>query len=146
MARRSKADELLDFEISFYEKLLKAYPDFVDALIPLGDACTRRGLYDKGLAIDLRLTRLRHSDSVTWYNLACSYSLLNRLDDALQALRRSIELGYGDVDYLLKDPDLRNLRQSQQYRQFLASFPALLGTKSPPQAPARPSAEPERTN
>ena len=146
MARRTKTDELLDFEISFYEKLLKAYPGFIDVLIPLGDAYTRRRLYDKGLAIDLRLAQLRHSDPVTWYNLACSYSLLNRLDDALQALRRSIELGYVDVDYLLQDPDLMNLRESQQYRQFLASSPALLAAKTPPQAPARPSAEPERTN
>ena len=146
MARRTKADELLDFEISFYEKLFKAYPDFVDVLIPLGDAYTRRGLYEKGLAIDLRLTQLRHHDPVTWYNLACSYSLLNRLDDALQALRQSIERGYVDVEYLLQDPDLMNVRQSPQYRQFLASFPALRDAKTPVKAPVRPSAEPERTN
>lgn len=125
MPRRSKLHELLEFEIHFYEKLLSAYPDFVDALIPLGEAYTRRGLYEKGLAIDLRLTQLRGDDPLTWYNLACSHSLLKRLDDAFAALRRAVEQGYTDVAYLQNDPDLANVRQSPQYRHFLESLPAL---------------------
>jgi tetratricopeptide (TPR) repeat protein len=118
MPRRSKADELLEFEIAFYEKLVGAYPEFTDALIPLGNAYTRRGLYEKGLAIDLHLTRLRAGDSIIWYNLACSYSLLNRIEDASGALRRALELGYADLDYLRKDPDLQNLRASTKYRDL----------------------------
>ena len=125
MPRRSKADELLDFEITFYEKLLRAYPDFVDVLIPLGHAYTRRGLYDQGLQIDLRLIALRGDDALTWYNLACSYSLLNRVDESLKALRRAMELGYADLAHLQKDPDLKNLRASIPFREFLATCSAL---------------------
>ena len=131
MPRRAKSEELLDFEITFYEKLLRAYPDFVDVLVPLGNAYTRRRLYDKGLEIDLRLTQLGGNDPLTWYNLACSYSLLKRVEDSLEALRRSFELGYMDVAYLQKDPDLTNLRQSDKYRQFLESFASLTAAKSP---------------
>ncbi len=126
MPRRSKSEALLEFEITFYERLLRAYPNFVDALIPLGSAYTRRGLYDKGLQVDLRLTELRGDDALTWYNLACSYSLLNRADESLEALRRSVELGYTDVACLQKDPDLVNLRQSPRYRHFLESFASQL--------------------
>lgn len=125
MPKRSKSDELLEFEIHFYEKLVSAYPDFIEALLPLGDAYTRRGLYDKGLQIDLRLTHLRGSDPLSWYNLACSYSLLKRLDESLEALRRAFELGYRDVGHLQQDQDLLNLRQSPKYRQLLASFTSL---------------------
>ena len=121
MPRRSKADELLDFEITFYEKLLRAYPDFVDVLMPLGHAYTRRGLHEQGLQIDLRLIALRGDDPLTWYNLACSYSLLNRVDESLKALRRATELGYTDFAYVQKDPDLKNLRLSPQFRDFLAT-------------------------
>ena len=134
MPRRSKSSELLEFEISFYQKLLRAYPDFVDVLIPLGDAYTKRGLHEKGLEIDLRLSQLRGEDPLTWYNLACSYSLLRRVDESMEALRRSIELGYLDLPYLQKDPDLTNLRQSDKYRQFLESFASLTAAK-PPQTP-----------
>lgn len=122
MPRRSKAEALLEFEIAFYEKLLKAYPDFVDALVPLGDAYTRRGLYEQGLEMDLKLTMLRPDDPGVWYNLACSYSLLNRLDDAANALRRAMTLGYADADALRRDPDLGNLRRSPKFRDLLESF------------------------
>ena len=121
MPRRSKSEELLEFEVRFYEKLLTAYPDFVDVLIPLGNAYTRLGLHEKGLQVDLRLAQVRGDDPLSWYNLACSYSLLKRVDESMAALRKSVELGYVDVGYLQKDPDLTNLRQSQQYRQFLES-------------------------
>ena len=122
MSRRSKTQELIDFEISFYEKLLTAYPDFVDAMIPLGNAYTRRGHHEKGLEVDLRITQLRGHDPLTWYNLACSYSLLKRISEALEALRQSVSLGYANLDYVRKDPDLFNLRQSPQYREFLESL------------------------
>ena len=122
MPRRSKSEEFLDFEIGFYEKLLGAYPDFIDVLIPLGDAYTRRGLYPKGLEIDLRLTQLRSDDSLSWYNLACSYSLLSRIDESLESLRKAIALGYRDMDYVQKDPDLLNVRRSPKYRAFLESL------------------------
>ncbi len=121
MPRRTKVEEQLDFEISFYQKLLRAHPDFVDALIPLGGACTRRGLYAQGLEVDLRLTHLKPDDSICWYNLACSYSLLKRVEDGCSALRRSMVLGYTDVEYIRRDPDLRNLRHSQQFHLLVAS-------------------------
>ena len=139
MPRRSKSEELLEFEITFYEKLLSAYPDFVDVLVPLGDAYTRRGLYDKGLQVDLRLAQLRGKDPLTWYNLGCSYSLLNRVDEALEALRQAVALGYRDVEYLQKDSDLLNLHRSPKSRQFLESLTALTAPH------ARPAPSPSGT-
>jgi tetratricopeptide (TPR) repeat protein len=122
MPRRSKSEELLEFEVSFYEKLLTAYPDFIDALVPLATAYTRLGRHEQGLQVDLRLIQLRSQDPLTWYNLACSYSLLNRVEEAFEALRRAAELGYTDVEYLRNDPDLMNVRRSPKYRLFIESF------------------------
>ncbi len=117
--KHSKARAQLVFDMAFYERLLEQYPDFVDVLIALGQVYTRAGLYDKGLAVDLKLTRLRDNNPVVWYNLACSYCLLQRLDEALSALQRALALGYDDLAYLLKDPDLATLRQSPKLRQLL---------------------------
>ena len=146
MPRRTKSDELLDFEIAFYEKLLRAYPDFVDALTPLAEAYTRRGLYERGLAVDLRLIHLRGSDSLAWYNLACSYSLLRRLDEAIESLRRALELGYEDMVHLRSDPDLINLRHYSPYRKLLESFAMrLLPSPSPAAIPTAPPSTPGGT-
>jgi len=122
MPRRSKFEEQLDFEIVFYQKLLAAYPNFVDVLIPLGDAYTRRGLYEQGLQIDLKLAKLRRNDPLTWYNLACSYSLLGRTEEGLECLRRAFDLGYADLAFLTKDPDLANVRRTPKFRQFVSSL------------------------
>ncbi|MBI4356070.1 MAG: hypothetical protein HY597_06460 [Candidatus Omnitrophica bacterium] len=119
----TKAGEDLDFEIAFYERLLADKPDFVEALVSLGNAYTRKGLFDKGMAIDLQLIRLRPEEPLAWYNLACSYSLLQRLGESLDALTQALRHGYDDVDHLRRDPDLKNLRQTKEFQAFLAKLP-----------------------
>jgi len=66
----------LDFDIKFFEAIVRDRPDYVDALIPLGEAYTKKGLHQKGLVIDERLARLKKRDPIIHYNLACSYALL----------------------------------------------------------------------
>ncbi len=110
----------LDFEISFFERLVEEAPNFVDALIPLAEAYTRKGLYAKGLHIDKRLSKLCPKDSTVHYNLACSYALLGRKKDSLLALFRAIKLGYCDFEHLKNDSDLKNLHNEPQFRQLIA--------------------------
>jgi len=119
MQKRSRIQELLDFEIVFYERLVEQNPEFVDALVALGEAYTRRGWYEKGLQLDQRLTQIRQDDPLMWYNLACSYALLKRPEEALHALAQSIQLGYDDFEHLMKDPDLSSLRESPKLRHLL---------------------------
>ncbi len=119
MQKRTKVKERLEFEAAFYERLLADHPDFTDALMALGEAYTRLGWHEKGLGVDLKLTQLKGHDPVVWYNLACSYALLKRSDESLEALRRALALGYDDFEHLLKDPDLAAIRQSPKLRQLL---------------------------
>jgi len=118
----TKAGEDLDFEIAFYERLLTDKPDFLDALVSLGSAYTRKGLYDKGLSIDLRLVHLKPEEPLAWYNLACSYSLLKRLAESLEALSQAFRYGYDDLQHLQRDPDLHHVRQTKAFQDFLAKF------------------------
>jgi len=107
-----------DFEITFYEKLLQHRPNFVQALSCLGDAYTRKGFYKEGLEIDRKLAKLKPEDPVVHYNLACSLSLLGRLDEALEELKKAVLLGYDDFTYILKDPDLEPLRSYLPFKNF----------------------------
>lgn len=105
----------LDFEIRFFEGLLKDNSDFVDALKPLADLYTRRGLIQKGLELDERLISLCPNDPTVFYNLSCSYSLLSRVEDSLKALKQAIELGYCDLYHMLTDKDLQNIRNDPAF-------------------------------
>jgi tetratricopeptide (TPR) repeat protein len=112
----------LDFEIKFYEQILKERPNFVQALIALADAYTKRGYYRKGLKIDRKLAKLRPGDPTVFYNLSCSYSLLKMNKLAFNALRKAIELGFTDFKYIQQDPDLENLRGDEYYREFISRY------------------------
>ena len=109
----------IDFEIRFYENILKESPDFVEAIMALADLYTKKGLYREGLELDERLSRLRPEEPVIFYNLACSYSLLNDQYAALNAIRRAIDLGYDDFEHLANDQDLASLMADEQFRKYL---------------------------
>ena len=117
MTNKTKQD--IDFEIQFYEGVLSNSPNFEQALIVLGDLYTKRELYEKGLEIDLRLSTLRPDDAVVFYNLACSWCLLNDLSQSLAALRRAIELGYDDFTHLEADSHLLTLFKDEDFREYI---------------------------
>lgn len=120
--------ENLDFEITFYEKLIQEKKDFVEALIPLGDAYTKRGMFKKGLEVDKKLIKLKPNDENCWYNLACSYSLLENIDKAFGALEKAIRLGYCEFSFMNHDPDLNNLRKDSRYKILIKRATSALST------------------
>lgn len=119
---RSGEQSQLDFEIEFFGRILANYPDYVDVLRAQGNNLTLKGRYTEGLQIDKRLVALRPNDPLAHYNLACSYALLKRPDQAIKTLRRAIELGYRDFRYLREDRDLDSIRHDPRFRQLLREF------------------------
>lgn len=116
---KSKAEkEDVQFEIQFFEGIARRDPDYIDALQILGDAYTKTGQWDKGLQVDERLARLCPDSSLVFYNLACSYSLLKRVDAAFGALDHAVRLGYNDARWLNKDPDLENIRHDSRFEKI----------------------------
>jgi tetratricopeptide (TPR) repeat protein len=112
----------LDFEIDFYGGILERSPNYVDVLRVMGNHLTLKGRYAHGLVIDKRLVQLRPSDPLAHYNLACSYALLNRTDQALRTLRLAVELGYRDFRYMREDHDLDGIRHDPRFRQLLREY------------------------
>jgi tetratricopeptide (TPR) repeat protein len=112
----------LDFEIDFFGLILERKPDYVDVLRVMGNNLTLKGRYSQGLVIDKRLVQLRPKDPLAHYNLACSYALLNRGDQALKTLRQAVELGYRDFRYMREDRDLDSIRHDPRFRQLLREY------------------------
>lgn len=57
-----------------------------------------------------------------FYNLACYYSLTHREKDGLEALQKSIQLGYKNHGDVRTDPDLENLRQTPEFKEWAKSL------------------------
>jgi len=106
----------LDIEIGFMEGVVQRDPQYVEALQILGDDYTRRGRFDNGLKIDETLAKLRPDDPTVLYNLACSYALTAQFDSAVAALCRAMDQGYRDFKWLMRDPDLKQLRAHARFK------------------------------
>ncbi|MBM4041818.1 MAG: hypothetical protein FJ290_25245 [Planctomycetes bacterium] len=117
--RRRQSDDELDFEIAFFERILKRLPNSADVLMALGNNYTERGFFEKGLRIDERLCRLRPTDPIIHYNLACDYALVGKVDQAIETLEHAIALGYHDSAYLQRDPDLDGIRRDPRFQALL---------------------------
>jgi len=121
--RNRKAEsEQTEFEIKFFSDVLERYPDYVDVLRAFGNLLTKQGHHEEGLEVDRRLVRLRPLDAVAHYNLACSYCLLRKHDQALAELRKAFELGYCDFAYLRKDRDLESIRNDRRFKALIREF------------------------
>jgi tetratricopeptide (TPR) repeat protein len=109
----------VNFEIAFYNGLIEKNPNFIEALVALGDLYTRAGMYKEGLDVDEQLVQLKPEDPIVLYNLACSYSLLEDIDKAFRAFKKAINCGYYDFEHLEQDEDLSNLRKDRRFQQYL---------------------------
>ena len=114
----SREKQELDVEISFLEGLAKRDPEYIEALQLLGDDYTKRGRFPEGLAVDEHLSRLLPEDSMVFYNLACSFSLTDRVDDSIIALKKAVQLGYDDSKWMDEDPDLNKIRSDPRFEQI----------------------------
>jgi tetratricopeptide (TPR) repeat protein len=115
----------LDVEIGFIEGVVRKDPEYVEALQILGDDYTKRGRFDDGLKIDEQLAHLRPQDATVLYNLACSYSLTERVAEAFNALHRALSAGYNDFKWMAQDPDLESLRKHPLYDEVRTKIKAV---------------------
>ena len=53
------------------------------------------------------------------YNVACTYAVLGRTEEALTSLEHAVDKGYGHKDWLLHDPDFNSIRETPRFRAIV---------------------------
>ena len=125
---RRKAVKDLDVQIGFFEGLAKRDPNWVDLLEVLADAYTDRGRVSDCVKIDERLQELCPQDAEVRINLAISLTSAGQLDRALAELEHALDLGYRDVQWLSRNPDLAELRKHPGYKRLRVKMRSLQAT------------------
>ena len=69
---------------------------------------------------------------ISWYNLACSLALTEQPALALEALEKSVALGYADADWMEADADLVSLRDRPEFERILIKIRSAQAILPPP--------------
>ena len=120
MAKSNKPDP--SFEIEFFEAIYRRCPDYTEVVGLLGGLYTKVGRVSDGLRMDRKLVKLEPDNPTAHYNLACSLALCKKRPDALKSLRKAVDLGYSDRDWMEQDPDLEILKNDPEFRTLLSQL------------------------
>jgi tetratricopeptide (TPR) repeat protein len=102
--------------------------------IEIGNGFLEEEKYERALLEYRKAIRLAPKNVIAWYNLACALSRLKRLDEAAEALAKSIEFGYDELAWIKKDPDLDSLRDHATYRDLIRALEEKARRKDAPGA------------
>jgi len=115
---RLGADGLLALERAG-GKLLDLPRDDPALRIEIGNAFLEEGRYQRAADEYRKGLKLAPKNATLWYNLACACSRLKKHEAAAKALRKALECGFNDIDWLKRDPDLESLRRNKLYKKLL---------------------------
>ncbi len=111
-----------EFEIVFFESVLRRQPAYAAVVEILGGLYTRQGRIAEGLRMDRKLVKLQPDNATARYNLACSLALTKRKSAALKELHAAVKLGYRDFDWMQQDPDLDALKAHPHFQALLETL------------------------
>lgn len=112
------------FEVRMAEEHAGLRPADTEALRALAYAYTAAERYEDALKTDRALVAREPTRADFRYDLACSYALLHRADEAFDALDEALSLGFDDWDCLLEDDDLLSLREDARWAPLVGRRPS----------------------
>ena len=101
-----------------YRKALHHKKNFKEAIINLSTAYMKNSDFNTALKTLQKGMMLDHKNPHILYNYACYYSLLGQSEASLKKLKEAIEFGFTQFKKIQTDPDLENLRLSDEFRNW----------------------------
>jgi non-specific serine/threonine protein kinase len=125
VGRKADAERLRRREREVLENQLQRFPDDVRARILLASDQASVGETDSAIMHVKIAVAMRPNDANVLYNAACTYGILGMKVDALDTFRRSVQAGYSNLNWCLKDPDLKILYDEPEFKDLIAKRDAL---------------------
>lgn len=115
--------EMYDSALHYFESALKVNPKTATALLNAGLASHSLQRYPRAIEYIESSIKIDGGKPKTFYQLACSYALSNNVEKAIENLKISYEQkGYKNLDNLINDPDLINLKTNKEFQALLDKF------------------------
>ena len=101
---------------------LEQHPDDARACIMGASASANVGDEEKSAYYAARAMAVDPEDPMVLYNVACSFSILGKTREALDALEKAVNFGWGDKGWLEHDSDLDPLRNEPRYLALIKAM------------------------
>jgi serine/threonine protein kinase/Tfp pilus assembly protein PilF len=98
---------------------LETVPEDVRARILLASNLANAGDAEESIRHLQTAVALRPNDGNTLYNAACTYGGLKMKKEALEALKKAIAAGYGNLNWAARDSDLDCLHDDPEFRRIV---------------------------
>ena len=118
-ARHEEAARAYRRALAVATRHLELHPDDPRAATMRAVSLCRLGEPAEGLEWARRALELDPGDAGVRYNVACLFALEGRRDEALECLEECIRLGFGNREWIARDPDLASLRDTPRFRALL---------------------------
>jgi len=104
------------------EKAILLNPEDARACYMGAGAMIRLGQHERGLKWAKRALALDPDDPAILYNVACNFSGLDMIEEAIDCLERTVKVGAAYKDWMMNDTDLDPLRRNQRFKALVKSL------------------------
>ena len=102
-----------------FERYLRLTPDDVIARVSYANILSWAREKEHAISEAKILEGMEGLDARALYNLACLYLREEELSSGIQALRKSVEKGFRNLEDFLRDPDLDPLRGEPEFKELM---------------------------
>lgn len=120
LGQDDKRDDARRRTLAVIENRLETTPDDARALCFGSVNLLEDGQTEKGMEWLERAKNTR-PDALNLYNVACVYSIIGKIDEALDCLEKSVREGMAEIDWMTNDSDLDNVRDHPRFKALLAA-------------------------
>lgn len=119
LGREEKRNDARRRTLEVIEKRLQSTPNDARALCFGSVNLLEDGQTEKGMEWLKRAQTSQGDDALNLYNVACVYSNIGKIEEALDCLEKSTRKGMAEVDWMKNDSDLDNLRDHPRFKALL---------------------------
>lgn len=119
LGQEDKRNDARRRTLEVIEKRLLTSPNDARALCFGSVNLLEDGQTEKGMEWLERAKTSQGDDALNLYNVACVYSNIGEIEMALDCLEKSVRKGMAEVDWMLNDSDLDNLRDEPRFKALL---------------------------
>ena len=101
------------------QQQLERVPEDVRARMLLGAMQALLGDEEESVRQLQTAVALRPNEAGILYNAGCTYAIMKRKSETLELLKRAVANGYGNLDWMRKDPDLDCVHDEPEFKKLV---------------------------